>query len=384
MEKHGVPIQETPVLILGAGPAGLAVAAHLRKREIDFLILEAGEAVGNAWHKHYKRVHLHTVKERSHLPFLPFPDYYPQYVPRAQFVEYLIEYTRHFQISPLLGRKVVRLEKQDDSGKWEATDQFGYRYLAGAVVVATGVNRIPNRPVWEGEALFQGSIIHSNVYTEGQAFKGKKVLVVGMGNTGAEIALDLFEQGAEPWISVRGPVNIVPRDFLGRPTQLTALKVAKLPNWLGDRIGLLLRAIAVGDLSRFGIKAPATPPAAQLRETGQTPVVDIGTVRLIKAGKIKVLPGIQRLNPDGATFTDGRSLPFDTIVLATGYHAGLAEFIPDCASFLDTYGLPTSWNGSGLLNGLFFIGFDNYTAGGVLGVINRDSEKIATKIAMRE
>ena len=373
---------KVPVVVIGAGPAGLAVSAHLRQRGIPFVVLEESERVGPAWHRHYDRLHLHTVKELSHLPFLPFPAHYPRYVSRKDFAEYLEGYARHFNIQPRFGSKVLEVQRSGH-GNWTVRTVQGETLESAFVVVATGVNRVPERPVLAGEEYFSGSLIHSREYRNGKAFEGKIVLVVGMGNTGAEIALDLYEQGARPWICVRGPVNIVPRDFLGRPTQLTALKVAKLPIWLGDRIGKLLRRIAVGDLSRFGIRYPSLSPAAQLRQTGQTPVIDLGTVEKIKSGGIRVVPAIRSLTREGAIFVDGRELPFEAIVLATGYRPGLPEFLGACPGWLDVYGLPKACIGTQEYSGLYFVGFDNYTAGGILGVIHRDSERVADHLSQQ-
>jgi cation diffusion facilitator CzcD-associated flavoprotein CzcO len=373
---------KVPVVVIGAGPAGLAVSAHLRQRGIPFVVLEESGQVGSAWHHHYDRLHLHTVKELSHLPFLPFPTHYPRYVSRKDFAEYLEGYARHFHIQPQFGKEVSEVRRSGDGG-WAVRTTQGETIESSIVVVATGVNRVPERPVLVGEEYFSGSILHSREYRNGKAFVGKNVLVVGMGNTGAEIALDLYEQGAHPWISVRGAVNIVPRDFLGRPTQLTALKVAKLPIWLGDRIGKLLRRMAVGDLSRFGIRYPSVSPAAQLRQTGQTPVIDLGTVEKIKSGGIQVVPAIQSLSREGVSFMDGRQLPFEAIVLATGYRPGLPEFLGACPGLLDVYGLPKACIGIQEYSGLYFVGFDNYTAGGILGVIHRDSERVVNHISQQ-
>jgi len=303
-------------------------------------------------------------------------------VSRKDFAEYLEGYARYFQISPRFGTKVLEVQRSGNGG-WAVYTAQGETIESAVVVVATGVNRVPERPVLVGEEYFSGSILHSREYRNGKAFVGKNVLVVGMGNTGAEIALDLYEQGAHPWISVRGPVNIVPRDFLGRPTQLTALKVARLPTWLGDHIGKLLRRIAVGDLSRFGIRYPRLSPAAQLRQTGQTPVIDLGTVEKIKSGGIQVVPAIQSLSAQGALFADGRQLPFEAIILATGYRPGLPEFLGACPGLLDVYGLPKACIGIQEYSGLYFVGFDNYTAGGILGVIQRDSERVVNDIAQQ-
>lgn len=366
-------------IIVGAGPAGLAVAGRLRRLNIPFEILEKSNQVGSAWHGHYDRLHLHTVKEKSNLPYLPFPDNYPRYVPRQLLCRYFEQYADTFDIRPHFGEEVQAIDREGE--RWRVRTAQGNEYLTGHVIVATGVNRVPYRPHFEGEERFQGKVIHSRAYKNAEPFRGQRVLVVGMGNTGAEIALDLAENGATPFLSVRGPVNIVPRDFLGRPTQLTALKLAQLPYWLGDWIGIQIRRITMGDMPRYGLSFPQVPPARQLRETGKTPVVDIGTADAIRAGKIKVLPDIDRFYPDGIAFADGQKLPFDAVILCTGYRARVQEFLRDTEGLLDRYEVPNCCMATGPHQGIYFIGFDNYTAGGILGVINRDSGIIANAIA---
>jgi len=368
----------THTLIIGAGPAGLATAGRLRQLDIPFEILEKSQNIADSWHQHYDRLCLHTVKELSSLPGLPFPEDYPRYVPRALLVAYFEKYAETFQIHPQLGQEVVHLRRKQ--GKWLVrTTQQDFR--ATNVVIATGVNRVPFLPQWTGQQDFEGKILHSSTYKNPKPFAHQKVLVVGMGNSGAEIALDLSEQGAEAWLSVRGAVNIVPRDFLGNPTQKSALMLAKLPHWLGDLIGVLLRRITIGDLSRYGIATPAIPPSKQLRVHGKTPVMDIGTIAQIKAGKIKVLPDIERFTQKEIVFANGAQLPFDAVILATGYRPQIQGFLEYTKGLLDANDLPKYIVGEGEYQGLYFIGFDNYTAGGTIGVINRDSKTIANAIA---
>ncbi len=372
-------MNESPVLIIGAGPAGLAIAGRLRRLNIPFEILEKSYHVASAWHEHYDRLHLHTVKELSHLPHLPFPEDYPRYVPRQKLVDYYEMYAKAFDIQPHFGEEVISIKKNNH--KWRVKTASGKKWEAEQVVIATGVNRAVNRPLFEGEEKFEGRIIHSRLYKNADPFHDQKVLVVGMGNTGAEIALDLSEHQVETWLSVRSPVNIVPRDSFAGPTQLTALRLSKLPTWLGDRLGTLMRTLMVGNLSKYGIQTPKMPPAAQLRASGKTPVIDIGTVAQIKAGNIKVLPGISHFTNREVVFTNDEKYAFDTVILATGYQAKLQDFLEDTDRLLDAHGLPIQLIGTDKFRGLSFLGFDNYVAGGILGVIYRDSEKIANAIA---
>jgi cation diffusion facilitator CzcD-associated flavoprotein CzcO len=202
-----------------------------------------------------------------------------------------------------------------------------------------------------------------------------------MGNTGAEIGLDLCEHAVQTTISVRGPVNIVPRDVFGRPTQLTAMLTARLPEKLGDRLGVLMRRVTVGDLTALGIETPRLPPAAQLRVHGQTPVMDIGTVKRVKAGDIRVKGAIARLTADGVVFSDGTEERFDDIILATGYRPLVEELITDHEGLLDAQGVPRHVAPGGRHSGLFFIGFDNYQPGGILGTMMGQSQTIAEAIS---
>lgn len=368
-------------IIIGAGPAGLAMAGRLRQLGLPFELLEKSDAVGPLWRQHYDRLCLHTVKEHSHLPGLPFPADYPRYVSRQQLVDYFEAYAQAFDIRPNFRQEVRAIEKE--GGHWVVHTVAGPAFRAAEVVIATGVNRMPLRPSLPGEDAFEGQILHSREYKNAKAFGGQRVLVVGMGNTGAEIALDLSESGIATAISVRGPVNIVPRDFLGRPTQKTAFALAKLPFWLGDWIGARVQRLAFGDLSPYGLVPPAMPPARQLRVTGKTPVIDLGTVQQIKAGRIKVHPQIESLAARSIRFADGQEAAFDAIILATGYRAQLEDFLPPAEGFFNADGLPVDCIGSGPYEGLYFLGFDNYQPGGILGVIYKDSQRIADVLKRR-
>jgi len=194
------------VLIIGAGPAGLAMAGRLRRLNIPFEIVEKTQHVASAWHEHYDRLHLHTVKERSYLPHLPFPGDYPRYVSRQQLIAYYENYAKAFDIQPHFGEEVISIKKTN--GHWRVKTATGKKWEAAQVVIATGVNRVVNRPIFEGEEKFSGRILHSRLYKNAVEFENRRVLVVGMGNTGAEISLDLSEHGIETYLSVRSPVNI--------------------------------------------------------------------------------------------------------------------------------------------------------------------------------
>jgi len=368
---------KTETLIVGAGPAGLAMAGQLSSMNLPYIIVEAADRIAPAWHKHYDRLHLHTVSQWSHLPHLPFPKDFPLYVPKLKLIEYFNSYVEKFNINPVFSQEVQSISKSDTTWKVQTQDTV---YTALNVVIASGVNRVTSIPTWKGMDSFSGEVLHSRNYKNGSPYSKKKVLVVGMGNTGAELALDLSEHDASTFISVRSPVSVVPRDLNGRPVQVTSKQLQKLPFGLGGWIGTKIRKIYFGDLTKFGLPVSDVDPVKQLLETGKTPVIDIGTVAAIKKGKIKVKTTIDHIKGDTVVFSDGSEELINVILLATGYKAQVEEFFSKAQNILDKKGLPRSPIGEGDLDGTYFLGFDNYKLGGILGTIGDDSKLIMESI----
>ena len=369
----------TDILVIGAGPAGLAVAGCLVQRGLRPLVLERAGQLAASWRGHYERLHLHTVKALSALPGLPFPDHFPRYVPRQALVDYLVAYAERHAITPRLDEEVVAITPTPSG--WQTSTRSGATYDSRVVVVATGANCKPVVPVFEGQAHYGGRIVHSHGYRNAAPFAGQHVLVVGMGNTGAEIALDLTERGVRAALSVRSPMNIVHRDVLGRPTQVTSIALAKLPTAWGDAIARVFRDLTVGDLRRWGIQTSAVSPLRQLREFGKTPVIDVGTLERIKRGEIVVHPGIERFTPTGVRFVDGTEEPFDTVILATGYEAQLQHLFPATPLATDANGMPLDVIGQGALAGVYFVGFDIRQPGGLLRAISAQAQRVAQATA---
>lgn len=367
------------VLIVGAGPAGLAAAACLRRLGVPFAVIEAGSGVGSSWRAHYDRLCLHTTKRHSALPGLPFGADVQRYPTRAQVVDYLERYAAHFGIAPRFDTRLERA-RQVDQNLWQVQTSEG-TYRVRHLVMATGLNRRPLRPSWPGESDYRGRILHSIEYRSGAPFRGQRVLVIGMGNTGAEIALDLHNHGARVTISVRSPANILPREFLGTPLQLTALRTKRFPVWLRDTMGRLTARLAFGDLSAFGLPAPTYGPATQMLNYGRTPVLDVGTVERIRAGDVAVAPGIESFTATGIRCTDGRRVEADVVILATGYRPALRELL-DAPELIDEDGRPRLVPpGNESSRTIHFIGYRN-TMTGLLREVGIDAEQVAERIAL--
>lgn len=206
-------VKETVVIIVGAGPSGLATAACLKTHSIPYIILEREDCFASLWkHKSYDRVHLHLAKQFCQLPLMSFPKSCPTFVPKNQFLHYLDDYVTHFNINPLYQRQVVSALYDENLGKWTIKATNGVsgefeEYSSRFLVVATGETCDAHIPEVEGLSKFVGDFIHSTQYKSGEIYENKHVLVVGCGNSGMEIALDLANHGAKVSIVVRRPVN---------------------------------------------------------------------------------------------------------------------------------------------------------------------------------
>jgi cation diffusion facilitator CzcD-associated flavoprotein CzcO len=207
-------LRNLDAVIVGAGPAGLSCAATMRAAGLTVTVFDKADSVGSVWRRHYDRLHLHTDRSHSGLPGMAMPRSFPLYPSRAQMVEYLESYAARLDVAPVFNTAVTSIQR--DGRQWCADTAKGV-IAAPVVVVATGIADAPYRPSWPGAELYQGSVVHSSDYRNPAPYLGKRVLVVGFGNSGGEIALDLANAGIDVTLAVRGPVQIIPRDLLSLP-----------------------------------------------------------------------------------------------------------------------------------------------------------------------
>ncbi len=295
------------MIIVGAGPAGLATAALLRQLGHRPTVLEQSSDLGGSWPSRWDGLRLHTMRALSGLPDAPIPRRYGRWVSRDDFVAYLTDYAERFQIEPELGVRVTRVDRDGDGG-WQvetAAAGAGGERRTDSVVIATGNSRVPAIPDWPGRERFGKPLTHTTDYRNAAAYAGRQVLVVGAGNSASEIAAELVEGGASVLMSVRTPPNIVRRSTLGLPSQLVGLSLKRAPAPIMNSLSSALRRVSVPDLSEHGLPAPQDGYTQFLR-TRTIPVLDHGFVDHVRAGRITIVAAVDSLTEDEVVLSDGQ------------------------------------------------------------------------------
>ncbi len=364
---------KTPVVIvvIGAGPAGLASAATLTRAGAQVVVLERGE-VGEAWRTRYDRLHLHTVRWLSSLPGYRMPRSFGKWPHRDRVVEYLRLYAERHGLDVRTGVTARSVERE--SGGWTVDTDAG-RLAADRVVVATGHSGAPFVPDWPGELA--GRLVHSSKYRSPEPYRDLRVLVVGAGNSGAEIAVDLAEGGAaDVSLAVRTPPSIVRRDTLGFPSQLLGIASMHLPPPLVDRIAAGLRRASFPDLAPYGLPAPARP-YSDFRRRQVVPILDVGIVDAVRSGRVRVVAPPERLDGAAVTLADGRRLPVDAVIAATGFRTGLEPLVGHLG-VLDGRGEPLVHGAEQhpRAPGLHFVGY-RVTLGGAIRLAGVEAKQVA-------
>lgn len=367
------------VLVVGAGPGGLAVAACLQRRGIGGVVLERRASVAASWRDRYDRLHLHTPRVQSHLPGYRIPRRYGRWVSRDDMVAYLEAYAQHHRIVPHFGVDVERVEPAGPG--WHLETSQG-RLEGDAVVLATGCFAVPRVPDWPGLAGYGGHWLHSSAYRCGADYAGRDVLVVGTGNTGAEIAVDLVEQGAQRVrLAVRTPPHIIPLTVAGIPTTLIGIPNQFLPPRLADPGNALVQRLTIGDLTAFGLPRPDHGLVARFRASDVVPIIDVGLVEQLRSGRVEPIATVTGFDDQSVLLADGTRLQVDVLIAATGYRTGLEDLIGHLG-VLDEHGRPAVRPGHPHPRAprLYYVGLRNPLIG-LLNSIRLDAQRVARAVA---
>ncbi len=357
VERNGTHAE---CLIIGAGHVGLSEARGLKGHGVEPILIEQHATIGDAWRHRYERLHLHHIADAMHLPGVKYPKHVPRYPSRLDFANYMQAYAALHTLDVRLQHRVLSL-RAVGSG-WEldvqtpdATDPV--RFTANQVVLAAGATGItPRIPNIEGSEQWAGEILHSQAYRNAEPFVGKRVLVVGTGNSAIEILCDLHDHGAQSSILMRSGNSWVTREGFANYHRLLAIGGPVLKyvpfSWLVAP--LVMRALdrylmfdvkrRYGDLAELGMATDPTPPMLRMAKTrgakapsyidGTWGDVGVSIVELIRDGHVPVHKAeIQRVEPGKNTvvFADGTEAEFDTIVLCTGFEPVLSHY----ATFVD-------------------------------------------------
>jgi putative flavoprotein involved in K+ transport len=371
---------DRPVYVIGGGPGGLATAYALRSQGIRAVVVERSDRVGASWQRHYDRLHLHTTRRLSALPGLAMPRRFGRWVARDDVVRYLEKYAEHHELELVTGVEVSRVERTPDGTGWLLHASGGRELTGSAVVVATGYNHTPYLPEWPGREAYTGDLTHASAYRDGKPYAGRDVLVVGVGNTGAEIAVDLVESGAERVrLAVRTVPHIVRRSTAGWAAQYSGILVRPLPVGLVDRLCRVMARVSVPDLSAHGLPRPDTGLYSRARQ-GAIPVQDVGLIDAVRKGRVEVVAAVEGFEDGKVVLADGTRISPDAVVAATGYVRAL-EGLVGHLDVLDDRGLPLAHGARAPKNapGLYFTGFTTPISG-TLRELAIDAERIAKAV----
>lgn len=361
MQVHERTSTHTACLIIGGGHNGLSVAAGLKSRGIDPIVLEQHPAIGDQWRNRYERLHLHHVTDAMHQPGVPYPKHVPRYLSRLDLADYLDSYAHINNLDVRINHRVQHL-CQNTSGQWVATverpgDPSSIEITADEVVLAVGVKGVtPRFPELEGRDQWSGRVLHSMEYHNAEGFEGQRVLIVGAGNSGVEICCDLYDHGAKPSILIRSPGGFVTREAFSAYQRLLPIGgfILKYVPFSWILAPVVIAALdqyflydvrrRYGDLSSKGVTQDSPPPMRRMLTTrgekaptyvdGTWGDVGVSIFDLIRDDEVPTFGAeISRLVPGSKTvvFKDGKTAEFDAIVLCTGFLSILAHY----ATFVD-------------------------------------------------
>jgi cation diffusion facilitator CzcD-associated flavoprotein CzcO len=337
--------RDPDVLVVGGGQAGLTIAARLKQLNVDALIVDREKRIGDNWRRRYHALTLHNQVQVNHLPYMPFPPNWPVYIPKDKLANWFEAYVESMELNFWTGTGFERGVYDDAEGRWSVVlrraDGTERTMHPRHIVMATGVSGIPNRPEIAGLKNFTGTVLHSSQYGDGEAWNGKKAVVIGTGNSGHDIAQDLHSSGAQVTLVQRSSTlitNIEPSAQLAYATyndgtlEDNDLIASSMPLTLARKSHVLLTEQSknldkelLDGLARVGFKLDfgdgGTGWQFKYLTRGGGYYFNVGCSDLVAAGKIALrqFADIETFAAGGARMKNGETIAADLIVLATGY-----------------------------------------------------------------
>ena len=337
--------RDPDVLVVGGGQAGLTIAARLKQLNVDALIVDREKRIGDNWRRRYHALTLHNQVQVNHLPYMPFPPNWPVYIPKDKLANWFEAYVESMELNFWTGTEFQRGSYDEKEARWTVTlrraDGTERTMHPRHIVMATGVSGIPNRPEIAGLTNFTGAVLHSSQYGDGEAWNGKKAIVIGTGNSGHDIAQDLHSSGAQVTLVQRSSTlvtNIEPSAQLAYATynegtlEDNDLIASSMPLTLARKSHVLLTEQSknldkelLEGLARVGFKLDfgdgGTGWQFKYLTRGGGYYFNVGCSDLVAAGKIALrqFADIETFAAAGARMKNGDTMAADLIVLATGY-----------------------------------------------------------------
>jgi cation diffusion facilitator CzcD-associated flavoprotein CzcO len=343
------------VIVIGAGPSGLAVARELEHRHrVSALVVDKAAAPAVSWRNRYDNFRLNTNGFLSHLPGQRIPLTAGRWPTKEDMVRYFDRYVRCQNITLALGCEVNRI---DQSAEGWLVDTSSGQIRTPAVVLATGKYHTPVVPPWPGLSHFTGEILHSGDFRNAWPFRGRDVLVVGAGNSAADIAVQLADDGARKiWLAVRTPPHLVRRAMGPIPSDVFLELFARVPAGMVDPLIAQLNRLLFGDLSVYGFRRPPLGLKATVEQRGRIPTLADELVDAVRAGRVEVVAAVAAVESRRVILDDGTAVTPEVIVAATGFSTDLDGLVGHLG-VLDEQGDPHGGFASHLGDGMFAIGY---------------------------